>query len=275
MVRHLFAFCAALVLAGPVFSEQAADCWYPLDGAIGCDSQRNVDAEGILKPGIHAQFINPVTRYGHNILGNTPEWGTLQYVVQGSAQHGPYFMAELTLPKSRIFEDIAPRLVDFTGDGQAEIVVVETDVTKGARLAVYRADTGVDEISLLAATPHIGTAYRWLAPVGVADFNGDGFMDVAYVDRPHLAQIVRVWTLRNGKLSEIAQLSSVTNHRIGDDSITSGVRDCGEGPEMVMLDPRWKTLLGVRFVGGRLEKRAIGPYKNTRSLKHALACKAP
>ncbi|MBV1865101.1 MAG: VCBS repeat-containing protein [Rhodobacteraceae bacterium] len=268
-------FCAALALAGPATAEQAAHCWYPFDGKIGCENASPLTASGILKQGIHANLVTPVQRYGHNILGDTPEWGALRFVVQGSAEHGPYHWAKLRLPKSRIFEDVTPRLVDFTGDGQPEILVVETDLNKGARLAVYHADQAGNEITLLAATPYIGTPYRWLAPIGVADFNGDGMMDVAYVDRPHLAQTLRVWTLHGDKLVEIAKLGSVTNHRIGDNSISSGVRDCGAGPEMLMHDPSWKNLLAVRFAGGHLEKRKIGRYKSARSLKRALDCKAP
>ena len=272
-IGRFLAFCAGLALAGPTAAEQAAHCWYPFNGKVGCENSSPLTASGTLKQGIHAILAIPVQRYGHNILGDTPEWGALRFGVQGSAEHGPYPWAELKLPKSRIFEDVAPRLVDISGDGKPEILVVETDLNKGARLAAYRADQAGEEITLLAATPYIGTPYRWLAPIGVADFNGDGMMDVAYVDRPHLAQILRVWTLSGDKLVEIAKLGSVTNHRIGDNSISSGVRDCGAGPEMLMHDPSWNKLLAVRFAGGLLEKREIGRYKSASSLRRALACK--
>jgi hypothetical protein len=49
------------------------------------------------------------------------------------------------------------------------------------------------DVRLLAATPHIGSANRWLAPIGAADLDGDGRVEIAYVDRPHLARTLRIW----------------------------------------------------------------------------------
>ncbi len=271
--RCLAALFAVLAFAGAGQAGQIGQCWYPVDGAIGCVETAATDADGYLKPGIHAIFTTPVARYGHGVLGDTPEWGGLQFIVQGSPAHGPYFMAELVLPESRIFEDIAPRLADMTGDGQPEIVVVETHQDKGARLSVYQMDHGAGKITLLAATPYIGTPFRWLAPVGMADFNGDGDMDVAYVDRPHLAKTLRLWSLRGGELRETGRLQSVTNHQIGDDFISSGVRNCGEGPEMVMLDASRHGVVVVRLEGENLGARKLGRYSGPAALKAALDCK--
>jgi hypothetical protein len=108
------------------------------------------------------------------------------------------------------------------------VVVVETDPDLGAQLAVYALRQGA--LVKAAATPHIGQRFRWLAPVGVADLNGDGVTDIAYVDRPHLAKTLRVWSWAPGGLTEIAALEGVTNHRIGDEVIWGGLRDCGRGP---------------------------------------------
>jgi hypothetical protein len=43
----------------------------------------------------------------------------------------------LRLPEDRVFEDVTARLADLDGDGRPEVVVVETDVARGAMLAVY------------------------------------------------------------------------------------------------------------------------------------------
>jgi len=214
-----------------------------------------------------ACFDKPATAgyYGHNILGNTPEWTALRLKDSKGASH------KITLPHN-IFEDITPRLADMDGDGIDDVIVVETDPDRGARLAIYSI---APKVGLLAATDYIGRSHRWLAPVGMADFNGDGQMDVAFVDRPHLVQTLRVWTLKSGKLVEIAWLPSVTNHRIGDQVITSGIRDCGAGVEMLMISTNWKDLLAVRFDGDQLVKRKIGRNQNARSMKRALACKMP
>lgn len=263
---------ACLVFGQEAWAADTADCWSPPDAPIGCQTG-GVDATGTLRPGMHAVLASPVNRYGHGILGETPEWGALWFLVQGSPQHGPYVFAEYTLPESRIFEDITPRLVDVDGDGSPEIVVVETDIKRGARLSVYAVDMAEPKIFLLAATPAIGTAYRWLAPVGVADFNGDGLMDFAYVDRPHLAKTLRVWSLKDGKLQETANLRGVSNHNIGDESITGGVRDCGNGPEMVLVDAGWGDVLAVRLNGDKLRKTTLGRYTGPKSVARALRCR--
>lgn len=249
----------------------AADCWYPVGAPIGCQSG-GTDVAGDLQAGIHAMLTDPVNRYGHGILGDTPEWGTLVFLVQGNQGHGPYVFIEYKLPKNRIFEDVIPRLVDVDGDGNPEIVVVETDIKRGARLSIFAVDQAKSKISLLAATPHIGTAYRWLAPVGIADFNGDGLMDFAYVDRPHLAKTLRVWSLKGRSLQEIASLRGVSNHNIGDETITGGIRDCGAGPEMVMVDAGWHDVLAVRLIDGKPSKVKLGRYKGQKSVWRALRC---
>ena len=70
-----------------------------------------------------------------------------------------------------------------------------------------------------AAWPPIGTPFRWLAPAAIADLNGDGVTDIAYVETPHLGKVLRVWSWAAGGLTEIAQLRGVTSHRIGDEVI--------------------------------------------------------
>ena len=78
-----------------------------------------------------AHYIAPTGRYVHGILGDALEWGGLQVsLADGGARR-------FHLPRDHVFEDIAPRLVDVTGDGAPEVLVVETDVNRGAALAIY------------------------------------------------------------------------------------------------------------------------------------------
>lgn len=127
----------------------------------------------------------------------------------------------VTLPQDHVFEDLTPRLWDITGDGLPEVVVIETDMALGGSLAVY------DQSGKIAETPHIGRPNRWLAPVGAADFDGDGRIEVAFVDRPHLAKTLRIFEWDGEKLVLDAELDGLTNHRIGEDFISSGVREWG------------------------------------------------
>ena len=197
-----------------------------------------------------AKFAAPTDRYPHAVLGDGLEWGALEL-------RGPGTRVILRLPEDRVFEDLAPRLADVDGDGDLEAVVVESHARLGARLAVY------DMRGVVAATPFIGTRFRWLAPFAWQDLDGDGRVELAYIDRPHLAKVLRVWRFEDGNLREIASLSGLTNHRIGEDFISGGVRDCGAGPEMVLAEAGWQGLFAVQLREGRLRTRPIPDHPAT------------
>ncbi len=146
-------------------------------------------------------------------------------------------------------------------------MVVETDLALGARLSLYGAE------GLYAATPFIGQSHRWLAPVAAGDLDGDGAVELAYVDRPHLARTLRVWRLASGKLTPVAALDGVTNHQIGWDFIAGGRRDCGAGPEMVLASGDWRRVVAVRLTAGTLEKTTLGPFTGVDDIAAALACR--
>jgi hypothetical protein len=212
-----------------------------------------------------ARFAAPTLRYAHGVLGDAEEWGALEITLSGTA--GAARLLRITLPEDHVFEDIAPRLADVTGDGQAEVIVVETDLQRGAALAVYGAG------GKIAETPHIGQAHRWLAPAGAADLDGDGRVEIAYVDRPHLARVLRLWRFEGGALVEIAALDGLTNHRIGDAYISGGIRDCGAVPEIVLASPDWRRLQAVQFDGQHVLARDVGPITGPNSFDEALACR--
>jgi len=208
-----------------------------------------------------ATYTDPTTRYDHGVLGDDEEWGALRLDLSDGRQR------IMTLPETMVFEDTAPRLFDVTGDGAPEVVVVEADLQRGARLAVWGA------AGRLAATPYIGRPHRWLAPVGVADLDGDGKPEIAYVDRPHLLGLLRVWRLEQNKLVHVADAPNLTNHRIGWDHIPGGFRDCGDGPELIVASKDWSQVMAVQFRNGGLESRALGPANGPDSLNDALICR--
>ena len=163
-------------------------------------------------------------------------------------------------------EDIA-KAREAIGDGAPEVIVVESSLTEGARLAIYTAD------GRHVTTAYIGQPHRWLAPVGVADLNSDGSPELAYVDRPHLRWTLRIWQFRKGALHEIATLDGVTNHRIGDPEIGGGIRPCTGTPEMILASADWRRVLAIRLVGNRLMQKDIGSYIGRESLAAALMCR--
>ncbi len=223
---------------------------------------------------VRASFAEPTTRYVHGVLGDDVEYTRLLIEVDNAMAVPKAVMksgfSTIDLPLTRVFEDIAPRLWDVTGDGHPEVVVVETDMELGAQLAIYDARG-----TKIAATPHIGQPHRWLAPIGAADLDGDGQIEIAYIDRPHLAKTLRIWRFHRGKLEEVATADGLTNHRIGEGFITSGLRDCGQGVEILTVDADWMRVMASLLREGAIESRDLGPYDPQLGLDPALSCARP
>jgi hypothetical protein len=218
---------------------------------------------------VAAWYEDPTTRYAHGVLGDAVEAGTL------AAQLDDFpncITGRITLPETEVFEDLAPRLADLDGDGRAEIIVVQSHRDLGARLVVYGLTPDGQNLRLLAATPNIGQRNRWLAPIGAADLDGDGRVEIAYIDRPHLARTLRVWRYAGGTLTAIAAATGLTNHRIGEAFITGGIRDCGEGPEMITASADWSRIVATRLMpDATLRARDLGPF-SASAAGAALAC---
>jgi hypothetical protein len=184
--------------------------------------------------------------------------------------------AQRDLQNPLVFEDVAPRLWDVTGDGRPEVVVVQSHARLGARLTVWTL-RGPDDAEgplfrLLAATDFIGTRFRWLAPFGIGDFTGDGRIEIAYVETPHLGKTLRLVGLEGETLVERAALSGVTNHRIGEEVIGGGVRVCAGRTEAILASADWRRIVAVGWTDGRLISRDLGPLKGPRDLTSALRC---
>lgn len=161
-----------------------------------------------------AWLAGPTGRYRHGVLGDYLEASRLVVgTTEGKQLH-------IDLPITRVFEDLEPRLADLNGDNADEILVVETDTQLGASLSVY----SIIESRLvrIAATPFLGKPNRWLNPLGVGDFDGDGHMDIALVTTPHIGGNLRLYKLNGAHLSLFAEYSDVSTHKIGSTELGLG-----------------------------------------------------
>lgn len=209
---------------------------------------------------VSAKYVGPTSRYAHAVLGDGIEHDTLVLTLMDEQTR------RFTLPVTSVFEDTEPRLYDLDADAAPEVVVVESDQSRGARLAVY------DASGFVTATPYIGTRFRWLAPLGAADLDGDGQIEVAYVDRPHLAKTLRIWRYQDRQLTEIASLKGITNHRIGERDIAGGIRRCGASPEMILARADWGELHAITFRNGQFETRSLGMDTSRAAFSSAMSC---
>ncbi|PRY94476.1 hypothetical protein BCF33_0066 [Hasllibacter halocynthiae] len=249
----------ALAAAGPAAAQDVAEA---RGTGGGCITTRPVGPV-VRAPGsgIAAAFYwDPTTAYPHGALGDEVEGRMLLVRPEGRG-----FCDTVPARDGGVFEDTAPRIADVTGDGRAEVVAVSAHPALGARLEVWGYPLGPGEgpshdLALVAATAPIGTRFRWLAVAGIVDLDGDGRVEIAFVDRPHLARTLRVVRLEGSRLREVAALEGVTNHRFGAPDISGGIRDCGTGPEVVLASGDWSRLLAVRLVGGALLARDLGPW---------------
>lgn len=169
-----------------------------------------------------------------------------------------------------MFEDIQTRLADIDQHPGDEVITIRSHQNYGAQIAIYQlADGGLE---LLTQTPYIGKANRWLAPVGIAGFNNDGDIDIAFVDRSHLAKNLRIWTYRNGELRQTASRRGYSNHRIGEDFISGGIKSCEGKTTMITADVGWQRILATTLENDELITQDIGPFEGAASFEQAMKC---
>lgn len=195
-------------------------------------------------------LTSPTRRYPHGALGSGVHAGSVQAVVR--LPGGPWQTVTHTLPPHRVVEDRVPRLHDLDGDGRDEILLVEADARLGAALVVLgvRANAqGQPELTELARGPHAGSSFRWLNPVGVADFDGDGRLDVASVTTPHIGGVLVLHHYRPPVLEPYARMMDVSNHRMGavEQRLAVVVQLPGQRPSVVLPDMSHQALVALRW----------------------------
>ncbi len=194
--------------AALAFVDQAAEI-EPPEGALP-DGRVATGTRDIAR----AWLSEPTRRYDHGVLGDKIEASSVTLEERGGKR------SVVRLKDDAVFEDLHPRLADLNGDGLDEIVVVKSYLARGSALAVIGSAKGRYEI--VAETPPLGSANRWLDPAGIADFNGDGKVDIALVRQPHVVGMLELWTFADGRLRKTGEFPDVTNHVIGSRAIDMG-----------------------------------------------------
>lgn len=218
---------------------------------------------------------SPTLRYPHRALGSATHAASVHALVR--SRSGRWQSAELSLPLHRVYEDLVPRIVDLDRDGSEEIVLVEADVLRGASLVVLGIDHTADGPALVerARSAFAGTPFRWLNPVGVADFDADGQLDLALVLTPHIGGALQLLHYRPPSLVLFARALDVSNHRMGavEQDLTVIVQAAGQRPTVVVPDMtlralhalrwdapgRWTELSDVMPLPGRIERMSPAP----------------
>jgi hypothetical protein len=154
-----------------------------------------------------AWLADPTTRYGHAVLGDGIEAGALVIETAGGKRH------TVALKADAVFEDLVPRIADVDRDGKEDVVVVKSSLKRGAAVAVIAERKGKYEI--VAESQPLGRPNRWLDPAGIADFTGDGNIEIALVRQPHAVGALELWSWHKDALRKVAELPDTSNHIIG------------------------------------------------------------
>lgn len=185
-----------------------------------------------------AWFAEPTGRYRHGILGDAIEAASLVIERRDGGR------AVVASGANAVFEDLVPRLVSI--DGAERIVVVRSYLDRGSALTIVDPAAG----AIVAETPPVGHANAWLHPVGVADFDGDGATDIAFVRQPHVLGRLELWSFRGGALHKTAEMTDVSTHAIGSRALgMSAVSDFdGDGrPDLAVPSLDRRTLRLIAF----------------------------
>ena len=194
---------------------------------------------------------SPTERYPHAALGSRTHAGSVHVLTatpSGALQEVIY-----RLPIHRVFEDLSLRLVDIDQDGRDEIIVIESDALRGASVVVLGLEDSPQGKNLkeLARSPPAGSTFRWLNPVGVADFDGDGKQDVAAVITPHIGGELTLYHYRPPLLVPYAKAMDTSNHLMGspEQQLAVIMQRPGQRPTIIVPDMSLKALHALRWEG--------------------------
>jgi hypothetical protein len=202
----------------------------------------------------------PTQDYRHGVLGDAIEAKSLTIAerqpvpLSGEAKPVPTKVTAVAAGPDAVFEDLEPRLADLDRDGTPEIIVVRSYFERGSALAVVGKKDGA--WAVIAETPPVGQPHRWLNPAAIADFDGDGNIDIALVKTPHLQGILQVWSWKAGKLALAHEAAGYSNHALGstalDNAAAADVN--GDGTPELVIPTLDRTALAILSLKGGIKE---------------------
>ncbi len=192
---------------------------------------------------------SPTLRYPHRALGSPTHAASVHALVR--SRSGAWQAVESRLPLHRVYEDRVPRIIDIDRDGSEEILLVEADALRGASLVVLGIEHAANGPVLTerARSAFAGTPFRWLNPVGVADFDADGQLDLAMVLTPHIGGELQLLHYRPPLMVPYARALDVSNHRMGaiEQALAVIVQVAGQRPTVLVPDMTLRALHALRW----------------------------
>ena len=246
---------AASALGAPLDVKVVALDRLPGTSASSSEQRPDMLPDGVVTRGsgtIRAAWLTgPTRRYPHGVLGDDIEASGL------SVELATGEVLSLELDPDAVFEDRIPRLVELTAGGRGEVLVIKSYATMGAALALVAPVGG--RLVVIAEGDPIGLSHRWLNPVGVGDFDGDGRVETAHVETPHIGGTLVLSRLESGRLVSVRRVGGFSNHRMGSRELgLSVVLDAdGDGvPDIVVPDNSRTSVRIVTFAGGSFRELA-------------------
>ena len=220
------------------------------DGIPGGYVGMAAGGEGIQR----AWYAEPTDRYPHGALGDDVEGGAL---IAEDVFGNEYVYR---LGPREVFEDLTPRVVDIDGDGRNEVITIRSSVRSGAAVAVY----GMfgRRLEERAATEPIGRPNRWLNIAGIADFTGNGRLDIAIVKTPHIGGRLEILAWERNELKLVDSAEGFSNHVFG--SLAQGLSAVASVngdriPDLILPNAARDEMRMITAAGGRIKNIATLP----------------
>jgi len=171
-------------------------------------------------------------------------------------------MVQYSAPPDAVIEDRLPRLVKAWD--QDAVLTVQSSSTGGA--AVLLLGVVGDRLQPLAESAPIGISQRWLNPIGVADFDGDGEVEVAGVVTPHIGGWLTLYRRAGELLTIVQRAPGFSNHAIGTDELGLAA----------MLDVNGDRVMDLAVPGAdrrtlRIVTFAAGQFRELQRIGHSAA----